>query len=174
MSLILSNNLGGSTLEGLQITSDVEFYRSAANVLHTPDSLSIDSDIYQDDVVYPYLLVGGTQQSRTFTIKVRKFDGNDSANTRHQVHWWTSTSSWGAPSILTGGSGISIAITTGTNHGTVSGSALNTSWTDSNETIVITVTTSNTSGSSTLYFHAEVQGIAYQTSGTVYTVASSA
>ena len=167
MSIILSNNLGGSTKEGIQMTSDVEMYRDSANVIHTPDSLSIDSDIYQDDIVYPYLTTGGTATTRTITIKCRKFDGNDSANNRMQVHWWTSTSSWGTPSFLTGDLGFTPSLTAGTNHGTVSLTALNTSWTDSNETITVSITTGNDAGPTTFYFHAEVQGIAYQTSTTI-------
>lgn len=169
MSIILSATLGGGTKEGIQLTSDVDLYRNAANVARTSDNISIDSDIYQDDIVYPYLTAGGTAAARTITIKCRKFDGNDSANNRMQIHWWTSAgTSWGAPAWTV--SNCTPSTTTGTTHGTISLTALNTSWTDSNETVVITITTTHVTAASTFYFQAEVQGIAYQISSTINAV----
>jgi hypothetical protein len=167
MSVILSNNLGGSTLEGIQMTSDVELYRSTANVGRTPDNFSIATDIYQDDVVYPYLTVGGSNLTRTITIKCQKFNGSDSANNRMVVHWWTSTAAYGTPSFLTGDSGYTPSLTAGTSLTTISLTTLNTTFTDSNETITVSIATANDDNSQTFYFMAEVQGIVYGTSTTI-------
>lgn len=167
MSIILSNPTAGAGKDGITITSDVEFYRDAANIVRTPDSVAIDLDIYQDDVVYPYLTAGGTDAVRTITIKCRKFDGNDSVNNRMVVHWWTSTSSYGTPSFLVGDTGYTPSLTAGVSLTSISLTALNTSLTDSNETITVQISSANDNTPQTFYFHAEVQGIIYQISSTV-------
>lgn len=150
------------------MTSDVELYRSTANVGRTPDNFSIATDIYQDDVVYPYLTVGGSDSTRTITIKCRKFNGSDSANNRMVVHWWTSTSAYGTPGFLAGDLGFTPSLTAGTSLTTLSLSALNTTLTDSNETITVSITSSNNDNQQTFYFMAEVQGIVYGTSTTIF------
>ena len=132
-------------------------YFGAGNVM-------IENKMVNDDVVKCSITVGGTSASRTFTVKVNKMDGADSANNRMMVHWWTSTSSYGTPSITTAGTA---AVTTGTNFGTVSTTAVNTAFTDNNETLVITITGGGSATTGTLYFHVEVQGILYTANGVV-------
>ena len=175
MSTELSNNLGGSTKEGIRMTTDVEFYRDSANVLRTPDSLTIDTDIYQDDIVYPYVTSTALTGLTTITIKIRKFNAVDSANNYHLVHWWISTSTYGASATLTQAIGnLALAITAGIQlagttlplniNSTTSG--LQTSMTNNNETITFTLTASSGGSGvySTAYIMTEVQGILYSTS----------
>jgi hypothetical protein len=174
MSVELNNNFDSSTKEGIRMTSDVEFFRDSANVLRTPDNLTIDLDIYQDDVVYPYVSYSFVTGLTTITIKVRRFDAADSANNYHHVHWWISSSSYGAPATLPNyGSGHTLALTSGTRtSGTALPITLNTTntglqthITTSNEIITLTITATDggTGNQATGYIMTEVQGVLYST-----------
>lgn len=122
--------------------------------------------IVDDDVVRPFITVGGSDTARTFTVNIRKFDQASSSNTRFYLHWWTSTSSFGTSSMKPNNSA---SVTTGTNEDAVSNSTSNFGWTDSSGNFVVTVSNAQTGSPETIYFHVEVQGIIYQASGSVFT-----
>jgi hypothetical protein len=135
--------------------------------------LTVAGDIYQDEIVKTAISVGGTTSVRTFTVSVKKYDDNASANTRFIVKWWISSSSYGALAKPTS-STVAFAHASGTagseEHlsGTVNTPTYCIGVTDDAGTCKITVTSGGSGGGSpTVYFHCEVQGIVAQASGTV-------
>jgi len=121
------------------------------------------------DIVYPAITVGGNDASRTFTVDVSRLFGivGNANRTRFLIHYWISTSSYGTPSDPLGVQ--SYSITTGTNFGTVSITNVNHAFTNSSGVLVLTGTTALDASPGTFYFHAEVQGILYVASGSLYT-----
>ena len=169
---VLSDRFGFGTTTPDSTASFVGSIRATSNILsnaniNADSNIRVTQKILQDDVVRPYITVGGSNTSRTFTVTIDKFNNTAGGNTRFYVHWWTSTSSYGTSSIVTGGQ--SVNVTTGTNEDAVSTSTVNHAFTDANGDIVITITNTNSASAATVYFHIEVQGVIYQASGAVWT-----
>ena len=158
-----------TNLMKINFYSDTNLYRSTANVLKTDDNLEVALDIYQDDIVYPYITIAGSTSTRTITTKCRKFDDNDSANNHMLLHYWFSNTDFGAAETLSGSLAFTPTVTVGTNFSAISLSTLNHAQTDNNETFTLSLTkdVAAISDAHTFYFMTEVQGILYGTSFTI-------
>ena len=158
-----------TNLMKINFYSDTNLYRSTANVLKTDDNLEVALDIYQDDIVYPYITIAGSTSTRTITAKCRKFDDNDSANNHMLLHYWFSNTDFGAAETLSGSLAFTPTVTVGTNFSAISLSTLNHAQTDNNETFTLSLTkdVAAISDAHTFYFMTEVQGILYGTSFTI-------
>jgi hypothetical protein len=118
-----------------------------------------------DDVVMPTISEeGGTKTARTIETVVTRLGGALSAagKRRNLVHWWFSTTSYGAPAVLPGSQTVSL------NNGTlIDGTLSNTAarrecLTDSTAELEILISNSHTGADpDNLYFMIEVQGIVY-------------
>ena len=121
-------------------------------------------NIVNDGFVSCSITVTGTDASRTFLASFKEVDGTSLSNQRQLIHWWTSTTQYGAASkvannnyTITAGSQV-VANTTGSiNHAVTSASG----------TFGINLTGGDGSSTGTVYFHTEVQGIIYFTSTTI-------
>lgn len=123
--------------------------------------------IIQDDVVRPYVTVTNNSSSNvTIAMKVRKFNNTDTANNRHAIHWWISATQYGPPDKDIGtesGGGVAITYTKGNalDPESIDTKILNTSVSDSDETVELNFNGGLTDESLTFYLMVEVQGIVY-------------
>ena len=172
--LTLGSSANNTTSDfGLRFGSgeDTNLYRGAANQLNTDDNLvisgntTITGSIINTDVVYPNIVLGGLNTNAvTFTTNIYKKD-NTTNNNRALVHWWVSTTQFGAPAAV---STQAYTLASGSNFGTVSATALNTSYTNSSGIITVLVSTHSGEGSALVWYHVEVQGILYSASASVF------
>jgi hypothetical protein len=156
------------------LLDDVDLFRESSGTLKTTANFEIAEWLYQNDLIRPYITVGGNASARTFTIDCNKFNNTASANTRMLIHWWfTTNNSTLSPSFVGGTQ--SASVTTGENFGTVSTTSINRSFTNSSRRVVVTITNAHSATSANLYLVVEVQGILFVSAvGTIYTTGSAA
>lgn len=130
----------------------------------TGSKTTIAGEIYQDDIVKTTITEitsgYGNNTSRRFRFKAERFDAANpfTSTKRGMVHWWISTSSFGAPTV----SGTQTLVTAvGTNFGSISTSNVNTAFSDSNGYVEITISNAHTLTAVNHYLHVEIQGVIY-------------
>jgi hypothetical protein len=93
-------------------------------------------------------------------------DGTALSNPRQLIHWWTSTSQFGAASAI---SAQTYTIASGSQVVVNTTGSINHAVTDSNGVFALRLSNSGTAPTTTIWFHTEVQGIIYSLSTTVTT-----
>lgn len=76
------------------------------------------------------------------------------------IKWWVSTSAYGSPANVSP-TGATVSVTTGTNMGSESATAVNHAVTDSTGKLVINISTSAGSATDDMYVHVVVQDVVY-------------
>jgi hypothetical protein len=124
-----------------------------------------------DGFVSCSLSVTGTAQGRTILAEFEEVDGTPLSNPRQLIHWWTSTTQYGAASIpaissptysIISGSQV-VANTTG---------SINHAVTNTSGAFAVRISTPADLGTTTVWFNTEVQGIIYSISTTLATSVS--
>jgi hypothetical protein len=123
-------------------------------------------NVVNDGFVSCSFSVTGTTSSRNIVAYFLEVDGTTLTNGRQLIHWWTSTSQFGAASAIgaqtytiTSGSQVVVNATGSINHAV----------TDSTGSFGLRLSNGGTAPTSTIWFHTEVQGIVYSLSTTVTT-----
>ena len=161
--------IGGVTAPTVAL--DVTGAALISTTLGVTGVLTASSTIINDDIVKPYITVGGNPNARTFTVNVRKFDNATSSNARFVLVWHVSTSAYGSPGMVGGTQ--TLGVTTGTNFGTASSSTYNIGFTDSSGNFVVQITNGHGLTATSLHFHCYVMDAYLTANGTLYTTGSS-
>lgn len=173
-SITLSGDVSGSGSTSITTTvADDSHNHSGSTIsgLSTSDFTSTNLSNWTNDLVtdfYPYITTGGSATNRTITIKTKKMNDGELSSNYVLVHWWLSTQDYQQPPSSTAPNGAVVAaeVSTGNELGAENITAINHAVSNSDETVVITLTCSG-STTTTWYLMAEVQGRVYSTSFTL-------
>ena len=124
------------------------------------------ANILGDGFVSCSFSVTGTNSSRSFVANFLDVDGSALNNQRQLIHWWTSTSQFGAASAI---SNNTYTIVSGSQVVASTTGSINHAVTNTSGRFGINLSGGTSGVTTTVWFHVEVQGIVYSTSGVVNT-----
>lgn len=119
---------------------------------------TITGSIINTAIVSASLSTSGDTYSRVFTTSLTKADGTALSNKRQLVHWWTSTSQYGAATSSLSGTNPTYTIASGSQIVTSTTGSINHAVTDSNGQLAVLLVTARDFTPVPVWFHAEVQG----------------
>ena len=161
-SLIVTSNVSSSTANITTLTTNT----LSAGTASISNNLTVTGSIINNSIVSCSISASGGNLGRLFTVSLTKTDGSALTNKRQLIHWWTSTTQYGAAT------NIATQIYTtpsGSNLVPSSSGSINHAVTDTNGRFTLLLSNELTGGDTFYWLNTEVQGIVASTSGSVYT-----
>lgn len=173
-SLSVSENISSSAILTSDLIADNSITSSAAKIntilttatASVSNNLTVTGSIINNSIVSCSISASGTNGAKLFTVSLTKTDGSALTNKRQLIHWWTSTTQYGAASEI-----VTQIYTTpsGSNVTPANSGSINHAVTDTNGRFTLLLSNELTGGATYYWLNTEVQGIVASTSGSVFT-----
>jgi hypothetical protein len=173
-SLSVSENISSSAILTSDLIADNSITSSAAKIntiltaatASVSNNLTVTGSIINNSIVSCSISASGGNLGRLFTVSLTKTDGSALTNKRQLIHWWTSTTQYGAATNI---ATQTYTTPSGSNLVPSSSGSINHAVTDTNGRFTLLLYNELTGGDTFYWLNTEVQGIVASTSGSVYT-----
>lgn len=172
-SLIVTSNVSSSTANITTLTTNTLSAGTAsisnnltAATASISNNLTVTGSIINNSIVSCSISASGTNGAKLFTVNLTKTDGSALTNKRQLIHWWTSTTQYGAATDI---ATQTYTTPSGSNIVPPSSGSINHAVTDTNGRFTLLLSNELTGGETYYWLNTEVQGVVASTSGSVFT-----